>query len=113
MTPTPSVSSIINASEIPDASSPEANNQPSSELNTTLSLIEVLAGIGSVVVAITIYKLTMRNRAVDATVDVEMNDLPGAPAAREDQLHSVRPDPFVSTLPMPPFRAKVETRDKG
>lgn len=85
-----------NAADEPEAA--KSSIQPD-HLDHVLSAIEALAGVASVAVAIVVYKLTMRNRALNAgvEVDVEMNDLS---TGADDQTHAnaVRPDPSVESV---------------
>lgn len=72
----------------------------SNDLSNVLSVIEAVAAIASICVAITIYKLTMRSRQTN--VDVEMNDFSRASTAlTTDPASGARPDP-AATLPIPP-----------
>lgn len=81
-------------------SSQTADVPAGDDLGIALSVIEVLAGIASVAVAITVYKLMARKRECDADVnpDVEMNSLSSASTARTNNLASAndaRPGPVA------------------
>lgn len=86
-------------------SSQLADKSTGDDLSMALSVIEALAGIASVVIAITVYKLMTRKHGRDANVnpDVEMDSLATASTTRTRDLTSARaarPDLVVRAPPM-------------